>query len=72
MQTFRFIKTISAETIAQLKTYNILTWDRKQVTVTISVSFKNCTDYCFASSPRRPYIEDKRMVLEHTHGLFIT
>ncbi len=28
--------------------------------------------YCFASSPRRPYIEDKRMVLEHTHGLFIT
>ncbi len=27
---------------------------------------------CFASSPRRPYIEDKRMVLEHTHGLFIT
>jgi hypothetical protein len=28
--------------------------------------------YCFASSPRRPYFEDKRMVLEHTHGLFIT
>ncbi len=27
---------------------------------------------CFASSPRRPYFEDKRMVLEHTHGLFIT
>jgi hypothetical protein len=27
---------------------------------------------CFAPSPRRPYIEDKRMVLEHTHGLFIT
>jgi hypothetical protein len=25
---------------------------------------------CFASSP--PYMEDKRMVLEHTHGLFIT
>ncbi len=28
--------------------------------------------HCFAPSPRRPYIEDKRMVLEHTHGLFIT
>jgi hypothetical protein len=28
--------------------------------------------YCFASSPWRPYTEDKRMVLEHTHGLFIT
>ncbi len=27
---------------------------------------------CFVSSPWRPYIEDKRMVLEHTHGLFIT
>jgi hypothetical protein len=27
---------------------------------------------CFAPSPRRPYVEDKRMVLEHTHGLFIT
>jgi hypothetical protein len=27
---------------------------------------------CFASSPRKPYFEDKRMVLEHTHGLFIT
>ncbi len=28
--------------------------------------------YCFVSSPWRPHIEDKRMVLEHTHGLFIT
>ncbi len=28
--------------------------------------------YCFALSPRRPYGEYKRMVLEHTHGLFIT
>jgi hypothetical protein len=28
--------------------------------------------YCFALSPRRPYEEYKRMVLEHTHGLFIT
>jgi hypothetical protein len=27
---------------------------------------------CFVSSPWRPHIEDKRMVLEHTHGLFIT
>ncbi len=27
---------------------------------------------CFALSPRRPYEEYKRMVLEHTHGLFIT
>ncbi len=27
---------------------------------------------CFALSPRRPHTEDKRMVLEHTHGLFIT
>jgi hypothetical protein len=27
---------------------------------------------CFASSPWRPHTEDKRMVLEHTHGLFIT
>ncbi len=27
---------------------------------------------CFASSPWRPHIEDKRMVLEHTHGLFLT
>ncbi len=27
---------------------------------------------CFAPSPRRPYGEYKRMVLEHTHGLFIT
>jgi hypothetical protein len=28
--------------------------------------------YCFTLSPRRPYEEYKRMVLEHTHGLFIT
>ncbi len=27
---------------------------------------------CFALSPRRPHTEDKRMVLEYTHGLFIT
>ncbi len=27
---------------------------------------------CFAPSPRRPSREYKRMVLEHTHGLFIT
>jgi hypothetical protein len=27
---------------------------------------------CFTLSPRRPHTEDKRMVLEHTHGLFIT
>ncbi len=27
---------------------------------------------CFASSPRRPDREYKRMVFEHTHGLFIT
>jgi hypothetical protein len=27
---------------------------------------------CFTLSPRRPYEEYKRMVLEHTHGLFIT
>jgi hypothetical protein len=27
---------------------------------------------CSVSSPWRPHIEDKRMVLEHTHGLFIT
>jgi hypothetical protein len=27
---------------------------------------------CFALSPRRPYEEYKRMVFEHTHGLFIT
>ncbi len=27
---------------------------------------------CYTPSPRRPYEEDKRMVLEHTHGLFIT
>ncbi len=30
------------------------------------------TSKCFAPSPRRPYGEYKRMVLEHTHGLFIT
>ncbi len=29
-------------------------------------------NHCFALSPRRPYGEYKRMVLEHTHGLFIT
>ncbi len=28
--------------------------------------------YCSVSSPRRPHVEYKRMVLEHTHGLFIT
>ncbi len=28
--------------------------------------------YCFAMSPWRPHTEDKRMVLEYTHGLFIT
>jgi hypothetical protein len=33
---------------------------------------ENVFTYCFASSPRRPYVEYKRMVLEHTHGLFIT
>jgi hypothetical protein len=27
---------------------------------------------CFAPSPRRLYVEYKRMVFEHTHGLFIT
>ncbi len=27
---------------------------------------------CFALSPWRPHEEDKRMVLEYTHGLFIT
>jgi hypothetical protein len=27
---------------------------------------------CSVSSPRRPHVEYKRMVLEHTHGLFIT
>jgi hypothetical protein len=27
---------------------------------------------CFAPSPRRPDREYKRMVLEYTHGLFIT
>jgi hypothetical protein len=31
-----------------------------------------CQEDCFASSPRRPDREYKRMVLEHTHGLFIT
>jgi hypothetical protein len=33
---------------------------------------KTKRETCFAPSPRRPYVEDKRMVLEHTHGLFIT
>jgi hypothetical protein len=28
--------------------------------------------YCSVPSPWRPHIEDKRMVLEYTHGLFIT
>ncbi len=27
---------------------------------------------CYTPSPRRPNVEYKRMVLEHTHGLFIT
>jgi hypothetical protein len=27
---------------------------------------------CSVQSPWRPHIEDKRMVLEYTHGLFIT
>jgi hypothetical protein len=27
---------------------------------------------CSVSSPWRPHKEDKRMVLEYTHGLFIT
>ncbi len=27
---------------------------------------------CSVPSPWRPHIEDKRMVLEYTHGLFIT
>ncbi len=27
---------------------------------------------CYTLSPRRPNEEYKRMVLEHTHGLFIT
>ncbi len=29
-------------------------------------------DNCYTLSPRRPNEEYKRMVLEHTHGLFIT
>ncbi len=34
---------------------------------------KNCRLYvCSLSSPWRPHTEDKRMVLEYTHGLFIT
>ncbi len=35
--------------------------------------YTTCTECtCFTLSPRRPYEEYKRMVLEHTHGLFIT
>jgi hypothetical protein len=33
---------------------------------------RNPCDSCYTLSPRRPYEEYKRMVLEHTHGLFIT
>jgi hypothetical protein len=35
-------------------------------------SFRLSNDNCFAPSPRRPDREYKRMVLELTHGLFIT
>jgi hypothetical protein len=35
-------------------------------------TLKICIPTCFASSPWRPHTEDKRMALEHTHGLFIT
>jgi hypothetical protein len=38
---------------------------------TVKVIYVN-QRHCFAPSPRRPYVEYKRMVLEHTHGLFIT
>jgi hypothetical protein len=33
---------------------------------------KNLKGDCSVQSPWRPHIEDKRMVLEYTHGLFIT
>jgi hypothetical protein len=33
---------------------------------------KNISHHCSLSSPWRPHTEDKRMVLEYTHGLFIT
>ncbi len=36
----------------------------------VVTSYSYCS--CFASSPRRPDREYKRMVFEHTHGLFIT
>ncbi len=38
----------------------------------IRISQQIQVNSCFAPSPRRPYVEYKRMVLEHTHGLFIT
>jgi hypothetical protein len=38
----------------------------------VDMSNRSSNSWCFTLSPRRPYEEYKRMVLEHTHGLFIT
>ncbi len=39
---------------------------------TVSEVYKDNNFTCSVPSPWRPHIEDKRMVLEYTHGLFIT
>ncbi len=57
-----------------LKAFTVLCLLKETVSPDIGLYFKSkkLLSTCFASSPWRPHTEDKRMVLEHTHGLFIT
>ncbi len=50
--------------------YTFFMFSKHGKTFIFPINIKN--DDCFALSPWRPYEEYKRMVLEHTHGLFIT
>ncbi len=48
--------------------FSILISDDKESENVFSILISDC----YTLSPRGPYEEYKRMVLEHTHGLFIT
>ncbi len=67
-----FLDSLSGSTL------QVLVWVRRRQCVALycydlleNISFVYHS-MCFASSPRRPDREYKRMVFEHTHGLFIT
>ncbi len=70
----KFSTIINQITKPALRTYVIVNFtDMKSRHLSFGLyeNFRDCRN-CFASSPRRPDREYKRMVFEHTHGLFIT